>query len=313
MGLFTRWVILIFCAYSTSANAWGFEPHRRINQQACLLLPAPLFEFYRLHIPYMMAHATDPDMRRYIDTLEAGRHFIDMEHYTSSMDSLPFNYLDAEKQFGTTHLHQEGNLPWNIVRNVYLLKKAFGEKNIPFILKISADLGHYVADAHVPLHTTENYNGQLSGQKGIHGLWETQVPELFMDTLLVEIPDFTFNENWILTIWECIQASHNLLPEVFSAEMQVRETLSSSKWHSFNQRKNKVEKTYSPEYRELYHRNLHGMVESRFRSASQLLSQLIFTAWVLAGEPELANIETPELDQAARKSEILPQDLNCDH
>ena len=30
-------------------------------------------------------------------------------------------------------------------------------------------------------HTTENYNGQFTNQKGIHGFWESRIPELFYD------------------------------------------------------------------------------------------------------------------------------------
>ena len=58
---------------------------------------------------------------------------------------------------------------------------AFIEKDSDKILKYSADLGHYIADAYVPLHTTENYNGQLTGQKGIHAFWESRLPELFSE------------------------------------------------------------------------------------------------------------------------------------
>jgi hypothetical protein len=35
------------------------------------------------------------------------------------------------------------------------------------ILFIAADLGHYIADAHMPLHTSDNHDGQLTDQKGI--------------------------------------------------------------------------------------------------------------------------------------------------
>ena len=36
------------------------------------------------------------------------------------------------------------------------------------VLFLATDLGHYIANAHVPLHTTLNYNGQLSNQSGFH-------------------------------------------------------------------------------------------------------------------------------------------------
>lgn len=295
--------------------AWGFEPHRRINQQACLILPAPLFGFYKSHISFMMQHATDPDMRRYIDSLEAGRHYIDLEHFGGNMDSLPYNYYQAENKYGPLHLIKEGNLPWNIVRNVYFLKNAFSENNVDEILKISADLGHYVADAHVPLHTTQNYNGQLSGQHGIHSLWETLIPDLFMDTILIPVPKFEYQKNWISTVWNCIEKSHSHVNTVLSLELQVRLAIPESNWYEFQQTNNGVKKTYSSEYVNLYHQKLNGMVENRFIASAQLFAQLIYTAWILAGEPELE--ESQGLKNSEEPSTVENNsnriELDCDH
>lgn len=296
-------------------SAWGFEPHRRINQQACLILPAPLFGFYKSHISFMMQHATDPDMRRYIDSLEAGRHYIDLEHFGGNIDSLPFNYYQAENKYGHSQLIKEGNLPWNIVRNVYFLQNAFSENNVDKILKISADLGHYIADAHVPLHTTQNYNGQLSGQHGIHSLWETSIPNLFMDTILIPMPKFEYQKNWITTVWNCIGKSHSYVDTVLQLELKVRDAIPESNWYEFQQTKNGVKKTYSSEYLNLYHQKLNGMVENRFIASAQLFAQLIYTAWILAGEPELKetqsqiNAENP----VPIETNINRIEPDCDH
>ena len=310
--------LLLFCAFYLQflqLSAWGFEPHRRINQQACLILPAPLFGFYKSHINYMMQHATDPDMRRYVDTLEAGRHFIDMEHFGGDMDSLPMNYYEALEKYGVQHLQHEGNLPWNIIRNVFLLKQAFSEQNTDFILKISADLGHYLADAHVPLHTTANYNGQLTGQNGIHGLWETEVPKLFMDTLLVPMPHFEYNENWTSWIWDCIKESNQQVNTVLKAEMNVRHQIPEKEWYGFRQEKNGVKKTYSDAYLTAYHNQLNGMVDQRFIASAQVLAQLIYSAWIMAGEPPLeAHHSTkPETESSKNANSLPATELDCNH
>lgn len=308
-------VALLFFCKLQALGAWGFEPHRRINQQACLILPPPLFGFYKPHIAFMMQHATDPDMRRYVDSLEAGRHFIDLEHFGGNMDSLPMNYYQAENKYGRLHLIKEGNLPWNIIRNVYLLKNAFSEQNTDKILKISADLGHYVADAHVPLHTTENYNGQLSGQKGIHSLWETLIPNLFIDTLLIPMPEFEYRKNWTSDIWNCIGESHRYVETVLQSELHVRNEITESNWYEFQQSKDGVKKTYSSEYLRLYHKKLNGMVENRFIASAQLFAQLMYTAWVLAGEPELEELNNPVTQQNnSQKGTIsYPTEVDCNH
>ncbi len=47
------------------------------------------------------------------------------------------------------------------------------------ILKYSADLSHYIGDAHVPLHTTSNHNGQLTNQVGIHAFGKAVYQTIF--------------------------------------------------------------------------------------------------------------------------------------
>src|SRR6186997_1940944 len=61
------------------------------------------------------------------------------------------------------------------------LQKLLNKKNVSGILKLSAEIGHYLADAHVPLHASSNHNGQLTGQRGIHGFWESRIPELLAE------------------------------------------------------------------------------------------------------------------------------------
>ena len=39
------------------------------------------------------------------------------------------------------------------------------KKNQTKILRYAAELGHYIADAHVPLHASSNHNGQFTDQK----------------------------------------------------------------------------------------------------------------------------------------------------
>ena len=64
---------------------------------------------------------------------------------------------------------------------LHRLTDAFKEKDQAKILKLSAEIGHYIADAHVPLHAHSNHNGQYTGQQGIHGFWESRIPELLAE------------------------------------------------------------------------------------------------------------------------------------
>ena len=66
------------------------------------------------------------------------------------------------------HFSEHGIVPYHLEITLANLTKAFENKDKASILRISADFGHYISDAHVPLHTTTNYNGQLTDQVGIH-------------------------------------------------------------------------------------------------------------------------------------------------
>lgn len=132
--------------------------------------------FYKSNIQYLTDHAIDPDKRRYADTAEAARHYLDVELYETETDSIPRKWNDAIQRYGSQKLAKNGILPWQIQRTYYQLVKAFKQHDSIKILIHSAYLGHYIADAHVPLHTTENHNGQLSNQVGIHASGKAVCP-----------------------------------------------------------------------------------------------------------------------------------------
>ena len=158
---------------STTNNMWGFFGHKKINRLAVFTLPPEMFSFYKEHIEFLTEHAVDPDKRRYATEGEAPRHYIDIDHYGKDpFKIMPKKWNDAVAKFTKDTLYAYGIVPWHIQTIYYRLVNAFEEKNIDYILKNSSDLGHYVADSHVPLHTTKNYDGQLTGQKGIHAFWE---------------------------------------------------------------------------------------------------------------------------------------------
>jgi hypothetical protein len=284
-------VCIFTILFSPKASlGWGFEPHKRINRTACLLLPKPLFGFYKKHIEFMTEHAVDPDKRRYTDSNEAVRHYIDLEDYQEfvlPIDSIPWGYDSAIAKYGKLHLNTYGNLPWNIFFTIHSLKKAFERQDINAILKLSADLGHYVADAHVPLHTTSNYDGQLTNQKGIHSLWETLTPNLFMDTLLVLNYSPEFLNPLMPSIWNMIHESHELLPTVFSGETWTKSQLAEFQIMELKQDKNQMKQQYSSTFISAYHQTQQGAVEARYMQASKSVANCIYTAWILAGEPQL--------------------------
>ena len=184
----------------------------------------------------------------------------------------------------------------------YALQDAFTRKDAYKILKLSADLGHYAADAHVPLHTTENYNGQLTDQIGIHAFWESRLPELYGDNYNYFAGKAYFIEHTQLETWKIIQESFAAVDSVLGFEKKLSEAFPPDKKYSYEMRGSINQKVYSREYSAAYNAMLSGMVERRMRLAVQRVGSFWMTAWVNAGSPSLDSIEVRKLTKHEKDS-----------
>jgi hypothetical protein len=187
-----------------------------------------------------------------------------------------------------------GILPYHLMRMQERLTDAFFELDAKNIIRLSADLGHYIADAHVPLHTTENYNGQLTNQDGIHAFWESRLPELFADDsydYLVGRAEYIDNAKDYY--WNVIYDSHSYLDSVLAIENKLSNSFPSDLQYCYEDRNNYTVRLQCEEYSEAYHRDLDGMVEQQMRKSIQAVGSAWYTAWVDAGQPDLEDIFNP--------------------
>ena len=319
-------ILFSFSIIKTSdSKKWGFYGHRRINRIAIFTLPPEMFGFYKDHIEFITDHAVDPDKRRYAVEGEAQRHYIDIDHYYirdyDVFDLIPHHWNEAVEKYTEDTLQAYGIVPWHIQTMKFRLQKAFEEKNVDLILKYSAEIGHYIADAHVPLHTTENYNGQLTNQKGIHGLWESRIVELNADNY-----DYFIGKSFYISkvndfAWEAVQSSHLALDSVFKLEKEVSSEFPSDKKYSFESKGNTTAQVYSIAFCQAYNKSMNGMVEKRMRKAILAVGSMWFTAWVDAGQPDLSKLRSilPSQELINEQKELIlkPQshkhlDRNCD-
>ncbi|WNJ19560.1 zinc dependent phospholipase C family protein [Pontibacter sp. G13] len=270
---------------------WGFWAHERINRMAVFSLPAEMLVLYKPHLPYLTRHATDPDKRRYVLEGEAARHYWDSEKYPDwpKGDTLP-NWDAAKSRWGEAYLLEHGMLPFHLERAYWQLKSAFEAGNKPQILKASADLGHYLGDAHVPLHTTENYNGQLTGQKGIHGFWESRLPELFALEYDYWVGRAAYVPSIRRAAWGIVRDSHAEVERVLALEKQLQGQFPPDRRYAYETRNGQVVRCYSRSYSEAYHRALEGMVEARLRISIRTVASWWYTAWKDAGSPDLRRL-----------------------
>ena len=218
----------------------------------------------------------------------------------------PRYWQDAVDKYSKDTLAAYGIVPWHINRMYYSLKDAFLLKDPERILKLSAELGHYIADAHVPLHTTENYNGQLTGQHGIHAFWESRLPELYSDDFNFFVGKAQYIENPQLAAWQAIRSSHNAVDSVLTGEKQLSERMEDRKY-SFETKGRQTVKVYSQQYSDAYYHLLDGMVERQMRAAIKMIGDFWFTAWIDGGQPDLKkliNYKPSETELAERRKEL---------
>lgn len=275
---------------------WGFYGHKKINNYAVFLLPPQMLILYKTHIDFITDHAVDPDMRRYAIAQEGARHYIDIDTYGKyPFNALPRKWSDAVDKFSADSLQKHGIVPWWVQTMLYRLTDAFKEKNQVKILKLSAEIGHYIADAHVPLHASSNHNGQLTNQQGIHGFWESRIPELLADK---EWDFFIGKADYIKEpgnfIWQRVLESAAAADTVLTYEKELSEQFPVDQKFSFEARNGVITRQYSSAYTKAYDLKLKGMVERRMRMAIYSVASFWYTAWVNAGEPDLTHLSNKE-------------------
>jgi hypothetical protein len=285
-----KW-ILIFAGMTLSLKgwSWGFYGHKLINYQAVFLLPPEMLAFYKPNIDFISMHAVDPDKRRYAVIDEGPRHYIDMDMYKGKQ--VPKSWTGAVKMFSEDTLKAHGVVPWWIQVMLKRLTKAFKEKNLTAILRISAETGHYIGDAHVPLHASSNHNGQNTNQHGIHGFWESRLPEMFAETEWdLFAPRAVYVKNPLEFTWSRVYESSAASDTVLAFEKTLNSKFASDRKYAFEQRSGQVIKQYSTEYSTEYNLMLNGMVERRLRESIFAVASFWYTAWVNAGQPDLKKL-----------------------
>ena len=183
---------------------------------------------------------------------------------------------------------QHGVLPYHLIATQRRLTQAFERGNIERALQLSAEIGHYIGDATVPLHTTENYNGQLTGQRGIHAFWESRLPELFAETEYdVLVGRARYIEDPTDFYFELVAESHRHVDSVLLIEADLRRTVPEDRQACYEERLGRIVRVQCAGFAKAYSDRLDGMVEARFRRAIRAVGSAWYTAWVDAGQPDL--------------------------
>jgi hypothetical protein len=217
-----------------------------------------------------------------------------------------FTLKGIKAVFAKDRLTQSGILPYHLQTVQKQLTDAFTKKDKNRILKLSAELGHYLADAHVPLHTTSNYDGQQTNQSGIHAFWESRLPELFADARY----DFFVGSAVYIDkprdfFWKVISESNKLAINVLQIEKKVNSMFPSDKKYCVEIINGVSIQKPCFDYAQAFHNELSGMVEAQMQKAILALGSAWYTAWVDAGQPNLSKLTDALPDSTVKTEEEM--------
>lgn len=183
--------LLLACALSwmwaSPAAAWGFAGHRLTTVKATHTLPAELRPLFEGNAAWLAEHALDPDLWRATQPGEGPNHYLDCDAFGPyPFDAIPADEAEHLARHGQKAA-QKGRVPWRVAEAYRELVNAWRGGTPAEVLRAAATLAHYVEDAHVPLHASDNYDGQLTGQQGLHARWEADLVQRFERQLAPQV------------------------------------------------------------------------------------------------------------------------------
>jgi hypothetical protein len=253
--------------------SWGYTGHRLINQTSSLSFTAEMEQFM-FWASILADHASDADYRKDEDPDEGPRHYIDIDNYPGFIASgeIHQSYDSIVLQYGESFVIDNGVLPWATKRTYDSLVSCFTRFDWEKAVLYASDLGHYVGDAHNPLHITKNYNGQYTGNSGIHSRYETGMINAFDDEIMMSGAEITFIDDVQDYIFDYIYANYIYVDSIMIADDYAQSVAGN---------------TSSYQYKEALWEKTRNFTIPLFNNAASTLAELIYTAWVEAGKPDM--------------------------
>lgn len=177
--------------------AWGKRGHSIICQTAAYLTAIKAFrsDFLKERSFDIGYYCNVPDLiwlKGDLYKKEWFNHFMDMEIFIREFKNVsvenPFSLSRKEFEKTFPNIKEEaGRAFWRVNELISFVEKLSAQLNRSDLsiedrhklqanwLLYSGAIGHYLGDLSQPLHVTENYDGQLSDQSGIHAMIQTHI------------------------------------------------------------------------------------------------------------------------------------------
>lgn len=289
--LFT--ILFLSLIFQAGYGRWGWQSHRFINDAAVDYLP-PEMSFFETHRDYLSDHATDPDT----DDLPGYYHYIDIDYYPEFFSgTLPHSWEGIIALYGQETVQDMGVIPWVIDWWLADLTSLMQSGDWDFVWQVAAELGHYVADAHQALHLTLNYNGQMTGNYGIHSRYETQLMNRHLDELNLADSVGVHWDSPIDSVFAWIEAIYPMVDQILEADNNA----------------SAVDPGYGDPYYDLMWDDLREVSIWSVRLAAVDLASIWHTAWINAGSPLPPGVGTNEQPIKPSKFELssFPNPFNA--
>ena len=276
--------ILMFSALAILLGSWGATGHRKISTDASLSFNQQMQDF-NLWTSFLADHASDADDRKTSDPNEKPKHFIDIDSYYAFLvqGRIPQTLDSMVNLYGNSTVYANGILPYATIATVNLLQQCFEARDLDNAKIVAADLGHYVGDGHMPLHITQNYNGQETGNTGIHSRYESTMIDAYVDQIIYTGDSIAVVPDVTAYVFNYIYKNYTFIDSVLQADTYAHN-------HAGN--------IHSPEYTAALWDQTKGFTTQLFKRASHSFCELMYTAWVNAGSPSLTASAIEEYETA---------------
>ena len=261
---------ILWLAFPASGWTWGGATHHYIAQNYSQHLP-PEIDGLRAYDSVVDAHVTDADTRKPTTPGESYRHYIDIDAYPEFFSgTLTHDRAALEAEYGASTVLNNGVIPWAIGEVVTTLTQQFQAQQWSAAAVTIADLCHYVGDCNQPLHCTKNYDGQLSGNSGIHSRYESSMMSSHIADLHTSPMAVTYYASAVSEMFDIISASWDGVSTILQADNTAKAASGGS-------------------YNSVYYASLwtgtQVITRARIDTATVITASLVYTAWLDAGEP----------------------------
>jgi hypothetical protein len=252
--------------------AWGDSAQRLVVNHAVDTLPYELRPFFENNRKFLMDHVNDPFGLIDEHPWERNNHFIELDKYGKfPFEALPRGYKAAIEKYGKSKIQSTGLLPWQIGVYSQKLTEDFKGGRWEQAKLDAAFLANFVAEAHDPFNTTENFDGRLTGQNGINDRFNSVLIVRYGSFFPMSTRDAFFINDPTDNAFDACLDAHSLVESLLLADRHAKKGLS----------------TYTDEYYDRFYNLTAASLIRQLSDASTEVGSYWLTAWINAGKPQL--------------------------